>query len=551
MRIHSIASSLLVATWCAASLTACSGADPEPSASQQSTGTIRLMLTSQDGVSDLTLSGTPKDPSYVAFYPNPDRLTQLEFVLSSDGVPTTRCARGDIVVRCGETPFFTEVSLGSSDGVSSPPITNGATSTGAGGAGGAGGAAGETGGGGAGDKKGSAGAGGGTTKGGADGDSEDGDKKAGEASGASKPSPSAGTATGSSGGGHGRGRVIHVFDLHGREICEQPIANDGVSGTGGGSTGGGSAGGGSTGGSTCGGTAVGGAPGNGGFSKNGTSDACQAASMPDAPGCDGATVGAAATVYCNAVNAQLSASEKIDCSVLTNGAYAPSALPTTRSGGDCSTYWEPARSAVDAKGYTTCDKVRLLLTQWRDRSRHELIAHGACTSSPLVLDLDGDGIRLSNVDDGVAFDLLGTGDKVRSAWTDGRDGLLALDRNGNGAIDGAAELFGNATSGAVYPDGFAALTELDANGDGSLDARDAAFDHLVVWIDRNRDGVSAPMELSTLREAGVRRLSVAPTRREGPSSIDQHGNRLPLAAEFERRDGSRGVVVDAFLRFSP
>ncbi len=549
MRIPTIASSLLVATWCAVSLTACSGADPDASASQRSNGTIRLLLTSQDGVSDLTLVGTPKDPSYTAFYPNPDRLTQLEFVLSNDGVPTTRCLRGETEVRCGETPFFTEVSLGSSDGVSSPPIATGATgATGATstGSGGAGTVVGATGGGGAaGADDGSAGGAKGSEE--KDGDSEDGaGKKGGDAKGSSKPAPSGGAATGTSGGGSGsgRGRIIRVFDLHGREICEQPIGNDGVSGTGGGTSGG-------TSGGTCGGAAVGGAPGNGGFSKNGTSDACQAASMPDAPGCDGATVGSAATVYCNAVNAQLSASEKIDCSVLTNGAYVPSALPTTRSGGDCSTYWEPARSAVIAKGYTSCDKVQLLLTQWRDRSRRELIAHGACTSSPLVLDLDGDGIRLSNVDQGVAFDLLGTGDKVRSAWTDGRDGLLALDRNGNGAIDGAAELFGNATGGAAYPDGFAALTELDTNGDGAVDARDAAFDHLVVWIDRNRDGVSTPMELPTLREAGIRRLSVAPARREGPSSIDQHGNRLPLAAEFERRDGSRGEVVDAFLRFRP
>jgi trimeric autotransporter adhesin len=191
------------------------------------------------------------------------------------------------------------------------------------------------------------------------------------------------------------------------------------------------------------------------------------------------------------------------------------------------------------------------MTQWRDRSRHELISNGVCTSSPLILDLDGDGIHLSSLDQGVRFDLLGGGQKVLASWTDGKDALLALDRNGNGTIDGAAELFGNATGGAAYDDGFAALADLDDDGNGAIDARDRAFGHLLLWRDANRDGVSAPSELVTLADAGIRRLSLRATRVSGPSSLDAHGNQIPLVTEFERRDGTRGALVDAFLRYRP
>jgi hypothetical protein len=263
------------------------------------------------------------------------------------------------------------------------------------------------------------------------------------------------------------------------------------------------------------------------------------------------TVAAAAQIYCDAVNAQLAAGQRIDCSVLTNASYVPSPLPASRSGGDCSTYWTPAVSAVSAAGYGSCAKVTLLETQWRDRSRHELIANGVCTSSPLVLDLDGDGIHLSSLKQGVGFDLLGTGEKVWSAWTDGRDALLALDRDANGRIDGASELFGNATGGGAWSDGFAALAELDDDGNGRIDARDRVFDHLVLWRDADRDGVSTPSELVTLREAGVRWIAVEAVRRVGEASLDAYGNEIALVAEFGRRDGTRGVIVDAFLRYRP
>jgi hypothetical protein len=242
----------------------------------------------------------------------------------------------------------------------------------------------------------------------------------------------------------------------------------------------------------------------------------------------------------------------MNCSVLTNPNYVPSPLPTTRTGGDCSTYWVPASSAVTSTStYGACPKVTLLLTQWRDRARHELIANGVCVSSPLIVDLDGDGIHLSSLAQGVSFDLLGSGQTVQSAWTDGRDAMLALDRNENGRIDDATELFGNATGGGAFEDGFAALAPLDDNADGVIDARDAAYARLVLWRDANRDGLSQHGELIGLRDAGVRKILVLAVRRDRATSLDEHGNELLLMSQFERADGSRGLVADAFLRYRP
>jgi hypothetical protein len=508
MRRVTVASCLLAVTWCM-TLSACSSSDSDHADAKAATPTGEIRLTLQAEGADATslkIDGVPADAHYIGIYPNPQRWDSVEFTLGRDGIPVTRCVRDGIAKPCSETPFFVEVKRN----VAAPAAGSVAVRT--------------------------------TGVPAPSGSSEPAppDSSAGT-SDTGAPPPSASSAPPSAPPAD-TGGSVDVYDTTGKKVATVPIGGAPAPSSGGA---------GAPAGSTCGGAAVGGAPGTGGFSKNGTTGACEAASLADTPGCDGSTVAAAAKVYCDAVNAQLGAGQKIDCSVLTNPDYAPSALPSSRTGGDCSTYWEPARDAVTAGGFGACQKVSLLLTQWRDRSRHELISHGVCTSSPLILDLDGDGIHLSSLENGVKFDLLGVGQKVFSAWTDGKDALLALDRDGNGQIDGASELFGNATGGATYEDGFAALAQLDEDGNGAIDSRDTAFKYLLLWRDANRDGVSTPAELTTLGEAGVRRLAVSAVRRGGPSSLDVHGNSIPLVADFERRDGTRGQLVDAFLRYRP
>jgi hypothetical protein len=160
--------------------------------------------------------------------------------------------------------------------------------------------------------------------------------------------------------------------------------------------------------------------------------------------------------------------------------------------------------------------------------------YGMCEHSPLVLDLDGDGLSISSVKEGVSFDLLDRGKTVRSAWPNPGDALLVYDRNGNGQIESGAELFGNTTA----ENGFLALAELElesGNGDGIVDARDASYEVLKVWRDDNRNALSEPGELFSLAELGITSIQVQYTEL---SQRDSEGNRLDQWAHFTRvRDG--------------
>ncbi|QPJ64612.1 MAG: hypothetical protein G3M78_04085 [Candidatus Nitrohelix vancouverensis] len=114
---------------------------------------------------------------------------------------------------------------------------------------------------------------------------------------------------------------------------------------------------------------------------------------------------------------------------------------------------------------------------------------------PLTLDLDGDGLEVSDLNSStVNFDLDNNGFAERTAWVGADDGLLALDRDANGTIDNGSELFGDATSinggTGTAADGFAALSDLDSNADGVIDANDALFSDLKIWQDLNQNGVS-------------------------------------------------------------
>ena len=123
---------------------------------------------------------------------------------------------------------------------------------------------------------------------------------------------------------------------------------------------------------------------------------------------------------------------------------------------------------------------------------------------PIVIDLDGDGLKLTAKR--VPFDLLNDGTRPACTWVGPREGLLAIDHNGDGVINSVAELMGNASTCGDHTcyDGVEAMQALDINKDGVLDSKDAAFSAFRIWRDRNHDGVSQAAELTTLADHGIR-----------------------------------------------
>ncbi len=173
---------------------------------------------------------------------------------------------------------------------------------------------------------------------------------------------------------------------------------------------------------------------------------------------------------------------------------------------------------------------------------------GQPVTDPLVIDLDGDGLELTSVEDGVLFDIDGDGVLERVGWLGPDDGFLAFDANGDGRIDDVSELFGD--PGQL---GFAELSTFNTHDDDwgtqapVIDADDAEFSNLLVWRDLNQNGVSDPGELKTLVELGITSIPLT------PATVGrwQAGNLIFEDVLFDREAALRfGAVAEVFLGFS-
>ncbi|MDQ7785788.1 MAG: calcium-binding protein, partial [Desulfomonilaceae bacterium] len=167
---------------------------------------------------------------------------------------------------------------------------------------------------------------------------------------------------------------------------------------------------------------------------------------------------------------------------------------------------------------------------------------------PLVLDLDNDGIETIGMNERVYFDHNGDGFAELTGWAAPDDGMLVMDRNGNGVIDNGTELFGDQTllaDGTKAKSGFQALAELDANGDGKIDAEDPGFSQLRVLKYSDDDSGLLEWRLYTLDELGIKSIDLDST---AVSIVDPAGNTLRRIGSFERTDGTTGQMGEYGLQ---
>ena len=172
--------------------------------------------------------------------------------------------------------------------------------------------------------------------------------------------------------------------------------------------------------------------------------------------------------------------------------------------------------------------------------------------SPLVLDLDGDGIETTPIGLQSHFDFAGDGFREMTSWIGSDDGFLAIDRNSNGRIDDASELFGSNPTDFIElrrgSGGMASLSLLDSNHDGAINSADAQFADLLIWRDLDGDGYSDDGELAGLGNQGITEIDLDYLNVAKESLGDGF---VTERSTFTRSDGSIGEVADVWFRTRP
>ncbi|MDZ7748850.1 MAG: hypothetical protein U5K43_08350 [Halofilum sp. (in: g-proteobacteria)] len=165
---------------------------------------------------------------------------------------------------------------------------------------------------------------------------------------------------------------------------------------------------------------------------------------------------------------------------------------------------------------------------------------------PLALDLDRDGLEFQGIDDSdIVADMNGDDVLDRMSWIGGDDGLLTLDRDGDGRVSGFDEI-------SFVDDDADARTDLeglrrahDSNEDGLLDARDAGWSAFAVWQDRDGDGVEDAGERQSLEDAGIRSIHLVADR------VYQHVDDVSLfgTTTYAHADGTQHAVGDVAFHY--
>ncbi|HZR32712.1 MAG TPA: hypothetical protein VFA76_12770 [Terriglobales bacterium] len=92
--------------------------------------------------------------------------------------------------------------------------------------------------------------------------------------------------------------------------------------------------------------------------------------------------------------------------------------------------------------------------------------------------------------------------------------------------------------------------ENGGNGDGLIDAHDAIYSKLLLWIDKNQDGISQSDELHTLPEIGIARIDL---QYKVKLRLDEYNNAFYLRSRVWDTKGNQSGrwAWDVYLRREP
>lgn len=168
---------------------------------------------------------------------------------------------------------------------------------------------------------------------------------------------------------------------------------------------------------------------------------------------------------------------------------------------------------------------------FRRETNFSFRAGDAPMKDPLVVNFAGGDAGIK----GAGFEFSEGGPLTFLPYLAAGSGYLALDRNENGEIDQADELFGP-NSG----DGFSELATLDEDGNGWIDEGDAVFDKLRIWI-KTEGGQE---QLLTLKQVGISAILVEGLDLEYTykDNANESVARNRAMGIFVREDGSAGTV---------
>ena len=158
-----------------------------------------------------------------------------------------------------------------------------------------------------------------------------------------------------------------------------------------------------------------------------------------------------------------------------------------------------------------------------------------------MIDLNGDGIKTTTLNNGIYFDNNKDGFAEKTAWVGADDGILIIDKNNDGIINNGGELFGDnyvLSNGTNATTGFEALADLDSNHNNKIDSGDNNFSNIKVL---KGDGT-----LLSLADAGVSSINLTNT---ATNIVDENGNTQLRAGSYTKIDGTTDAIGDYKKRY--